>query len=797
MSIYRSARDGLAREAKTRLGRRFPDRFGMRRFRHLLDDYEVASLIEVDGKIPLNYFTYRPNFGDLLSPWLVEKMTGREVVVADRKKPHYVVIGSIINQATSKSVVWGSGTYGTEGKDEVSPRAHYTAVRGPLTRAKLGAHKGFGIKVPEVYGDPALLLPLYYMPEVPITHEYGVVVRWSERKWAKATFGPGVKMIDFARSDVEAVVRELLSCKRIVTSSLHGLIVADAYGIPNAWLASDSPRGGVYKFYDYFASVEKFRNPQTLDLTDGPVTQERLRDGLTFSGEAIRYDYRPLLDASPFLRRKKGARKRPTQAQQKQALPSREPARLQRQPGRGVLLPSLGYFGGNAVNYFRVPVDGPVSRIRLFLPKIEGELDLRGLELYQAGKRVTVDDAKTTVDQSSDGRRQGKGRSPFLLGGIRSRKEVGAWWTVEFDSPVVADEIRVFNRLDGWGARSRHLTVAVAGEDGKFSTVRSVDSDRVVTSTLELLSRLTGRELEPSVLASEEAAAAARTEVLGELARRAGEGLLTADREEQRLLASLIRTHRLADGETLTDDEWALLGHLLAAERHRLPATSTSMRSYHRVLDSHATLSRLESEVNRAGEVIGTPRAVLTRHGLTDVGGLRRRSDEYVALIGKAARVLEECGYSAMLAYGTLLGAVREGNFLAHDDDIDMLIPLDAATREQADEILARLHEELRAKGWRVSRPNTYTNFHLIDPDTRLHIDVFPLLVDGDSTQLHMEKMQLRAIPTSVVLPPSTITFLGEEMLAPAQPEAFLAERYGEGWGTPDPFYDWPWRLRD
>ncbi|MCK9795022.1 LicD family protein [Isoptericola sp. 4D.3] len=794
MSIYRSARDRLAQEAKTRLGRRIPDTFGMRRFRHLLDDYEVAKLIEVDGKIPLNYFTYRPNFGDLLSPWLVEKMTGREVVVADRKKPHYVVIGSIINQATARSVVWGSGTYGTEGKDEVSPRARYTAVRGPLTRAKLGAHKGFGIQVPEVYGDPALLLPLYYMPEVPITHEYGVVVRWSERRWAKATFGPGVKMIDFARSDVESVVRELLSCRRIVTSSLHGLIVADAYGIPNAWLASDSPRGGVYKFYDYFASVEKFRNPQSFDLTGGPVTKERLRDGLTFDGDAIRYDYRPLLDASPFLRRKKGARRRPAPSP-----PSREPgADLEGRPGCRVLLPSLGYFGGNAVNYLPVPVQGPVSQIRLSLPSsTTGELDLRGLELYQAGHRVPVDDDKAKFEQSSDARRPGHRRSPFVLGGIRSEKETGPWWTVSFDSPVAADEIRVFNRLDGWGARSRRLTVAVAGPDGQFSTVRSVDSDRVVSDTLELLSRLTGRELDASVLASEESAAAARTEVLAELARRAGEGLLTPDREEQRLLASLVRRHVPAGEEALTDDEWTLLGHLLTAERLRMPGTSTSMRSFHRVLDSREALLRLETEANRAGEVLGTPQAVLTRHGLTKVGGLRERSDDYVALIRDAARLLEECGYPAMLAYGTLLGAVREGNFLAHDDDIDLLVPIDAATREDAEKVLGRLHDELRSKGWKVSRPNSYTNFHLIDPATRLHVDVFPLLVDGESTQLHMEKMQLRAIPTSVVLPPSTFTFLGEEMLAPAQPEAFLAERYGDDWRTPDPFYDWPWRLRD
>jgi pyruvyltransferase len=280
----------------------------------VLDDYEVADLIEVGGWVPLNYFTYRPNFGDLLSPWLIEQMTGRPAIVANRKNPHYLVIGSIVSQSTDQSIVWGAGVYGTEREDEVAKNASFTAVRGPLTRAKLSAARGFGIPVPEVYGDPALLLPLYYRPEVPVTHEYGVVVRWSERKWANGTYGPGVKLIDFSRSDVEAVVRELLSCRKIITSSLHGLIVADAYGIPNAWLASSSPRGGVFKYYDYFASVNKFRQPQRFDPSDRPVTAERLRTSFAFSEESIDFDYRALLDAAPFLRRKGRSRSEPRPA---------------------------------------------------------------------------------------------------------------------------------------------------------------------------------------------------------------------------------------------------------------------------------------------------------------------------------------------------------------------------------------------------------------------------------------------------------------------------------------------------
>jgi hypothetical protein len=285
--------------------------------------------------------------------------------------------------------------------------------------------------------------------------------------------------------------------------------------------------------------------------------------------------------------------------------------------------------------------------------------------------------------------------------------------------------------------------------------------------------------------------------LLADLAERTRSGLLTADRQEQRLLSSLIPRRRLPEGQSLSDDEWTLLGHLLAAERARVPSSKTSMAAFHRVLDSRAKLRRLESEVNRAGEVLGSPRAVLTRHGFTDIGILQQRADDYVGLILRATALLDECGYPAMIAYGTLLGAVREGNFLAHDDDVDMLIPIPAANRDEVEKVLAPLAEQLRSKGWRVSRPNSYTNFHLGEPETGLHVDVFPLLVDGERSSLHMEKMRLRDIATDVVLPPKPFTFLGREVLVPADPEAFLADRYGDGWSTPDPFYDWPWALHD
>lgn len=295
------ARRHVARRAKQHLGRLFPQAIGPGRYAKILDEYRIKNLILEDGKVPLIWWTIAVNFGDLLSPWLIRKMTGHDVVPADGSAPHYVAVGSVISHAKPNSILWGTGSFGTEGKNHIKPGATYTAVRGPLTRAKVLYHKG---ECPQVYGDPALLLPLYYMPKVKITHEYGVIVRWSERKWAKANVGPGVKIINYGRGDIEGVVDEMLSCRKILSSSLHGLIVADAYGIPNAWIASGSPLGGEFKFHDYFASVKKWRDPHNIELDKRPLTVELLRKEIEISGEPITFNYRKLLNACPFLQRK-------------------------------------------------------------------------------------------------------------------------------------------------------------------------------------------------------------------------------------------------------------------------------------------------------------------------------------------------------------------------------------------------------------------------------------------------------------------------------------------------------------
>lgn len=250
--------------------------------------------------IRLHWWDHVPNFGDVLSPWLATKISGRPVEFAPRGEPAVVSVGSILSHVSDGCVVWGTGSFGTETPKDIAKHAEYRAVRGPLTRNRLEIAK---VECPRVFGDPALLVSDYYRPEVEARHEVGVVLRWSEsNRFEKLSGGEaeGIKKIILRNDDVEGTLDEILSCKRIVSSSLHGLVIADSYGIPNAWLHSRTPKGGEFKYWDYLLSVGKTRHPVPIALTRPGVTADYLVENMHFDDRPINIDLDALREACPY-----------------------------------------------------------------------------------------------------------------------------------------------------------------------------------------------------------------------------------------------------------------------------------------------------------------------------------------------------------------------------------------------------------------------------------------------------------------------------------------------------------------
>jgi pyruvyltransferase len=207
------------------------------------------------------------DFGDALNPWLIRQITGRYPAFAAPDEPgdKYLVIGSIIEYATPTTVVWGTGLMSRY--DWIDPATRIHAVRGPLTRQRA---LECGAACPEIYGDPALLLPRFYTPRTARRRaRLGVVPHYFDKPRLAAYWRPpdGCKLIDI-QGRVESVIDEITGCDHVLSSSLHGLIVAHAYGVPAMWVKfGDTLLGDGSKFRDYLGSVgQPVEAPVTLDI---------------------------------------------------------------------------------------------------------------------------------------------------------------------------------------------------------------------------------------------------------------------------------------------------------------------------------------------------------------------------------------------------------------------------------------------------------------------------------------------------------------------------------------------------
>lgn len=214
--------------------------------------------------VPVNYYTRHNNWGDQLNKYLIEKITNKKVVKNNFKKvQHILAIGSVLSSASKKSIIWGSG-FISKSAGLRTMNLDIRAVRGVLTRDRL--RNEFGIKCPDVLGDPAILLPIFYDAKH-ITKKYklGIIPHYKDKDLpaVRELIKAGCVLVDI-QDDIEPFIDKINECEYIISSSLHGLIAADTYGIPNLWVAfSDKVLGGEYKFCDYYSTT----NNSTPEIT--------------------------------------------------------------------------------------------------------------------------------------------------------------------------------------------------------------------------------------------------------------------------------------------------------------------------------------------------------------------------------------------------------------------------------------------------------------------------------------------------------------------------------------------------
>ena len=229
----------------------------------------------------INLFAWevKNNFGDMLSRVIVEWVAKRPVQMATFETPgKLIALGSLLHRTHSGDILWGTGRHGVWGtKYENEHIKNFKnldvrAVRGPLTRRFLVKS---GIDCPKTYGDPAILMPMIYPKEIAPTKEYGTIPHFAEKSMFR-------DFID-VQNPWKQVIDEIVACKKIISSSLHGIIVAEAYGIPAIWLKCQDE--GDFKYRDYYWSTGRKVTPaksmdEALSRTPPPVPKFRNREEL-------------------------------------------------------------------------------------------------------------------------------------------------------------------------------------------------------------------------------------------------------------------------------------------------------------------------------------------------------------------------------------------------------------------------------------------------------------------------------------------------------------------------------------
>jgi len=139
------------------------------------------------------------------------------------------------------------------------------------------------------------------------------------------------------------------------------------------------------------------------------------------------------------------------------------------------------------------------------------------------------------------------------------------------------------------------------------------------------------------------------------------------------------------------------------------------------------------------------------------------------------------------LAYGTLLGIVRDGDLLPHDKDMDVGLPWDVS-REALVRALTEKHGFSRFG--RHTPENDAWLIPLVHRETGISIDLFFFKPDGDALLSGFHHLPVPLLWRFGHFTTRPLEFLGHTWQVPDPPERFFQEIYGPDWRTPDPYFD-------
>lgn len=197
--------------------------------------------------------------------------------------------------------------------------------------------------------------------------------------------------------------------------------------------------------------------------------------------------------------------------------------------------------------------------------------------------------------------------------------------------------------------------------------------------------------------------------------------------------------------------------------------------------------NRYGQDINKLAEMFRNGYMVNPKYGQVILPIKERNiEDQIFEALEVSNQIFEaQCSKSLFICYGTLLGCIRNNDFIPHDEDVDVCFladgpGLDAAAREFRQTI-----RKLTDIGQRIVF-DSGTQFHWHVQETWL--DVFMGWIEGENLYMYNAG---GVFSRNQIYPLVEHDFKGHQVLIPNDAEALLELIYGPRWHIPDPSFQW------